>query len=512
MKSLKSAASLVFILAACLALALPLALFTPPKDSEIGLFQVINEMQSSSRYVPVLNAESVKVQNPLTATAMSLLPVMDITTPRLASVLLGCALVGCLFFYSLVMFDLSCAIVSSLVAMTSLGFLSVFSTLNFTALPVALAAASYGIFSATYIKGLKTGMYIISYILAALATVTGGYFMLMFFMFGVLLLILLDLAPEEFFSIHIIPGLAIIACSMAAYYTTYRFILGQSFSDSAFSPGAHLGLFKGIYAFFTYSCPWIFLLIPAWLYGGGPSDKNAWRTWLPLRIALVVLFLMLWASSASVSQYAALCAIFSAPMTGCWLSRSVLPGMSKSALGFWMLAFSGITVIISAMVLLLLPLYLGFAIQTKQLIAGIALFFTAFAFIILSLKQRTSGQFVLTLLAVAAISWHLAFLDPENQWDQKINYMNDISRNAPLIVYEDDLVMRGYMSAVVANPMVVDRNAVPLTERAFLAVSTSDLEGLLEGLKGNMQSVLVDSYRAENTYALVMLSPKRHFQ
>jgi hypothetical protein len=100
-KSLKSAASLAFILAACLALLLPLALFSAPKDSEIGLFQIINEMQDTCRHVPVLNSQPVRVQNPLTITAMSLLPIIDISTPRLVSAFLGCVLLACLFFYCL---------------------------------------------------------------------------------------------------------------------------------------------------------------------------------------------------------------------------------------------------------------------------------------------------------------------------------------------------------------------------------------------------------------------------
>ncbi len=512
MKSLKSAASLAFILAACLALLLPLALFSAPKDSEIGLFQIINEMQDTCRHVPVLNSQPVRVQNPLTITAMSLLPIIDISTPRLVSAFLGCVLLACLFLYCLALFDLSSAVVSTLIAMTSLGFLALFSTLNFAALPITLASTAFGLFSLVYIKRLHSGLYFISYILAGLAAVTGGWFMLMFFVFGALLLILLDLAPSEAFSIHLIPGLIIIACAMAAYFVVYRIILGPDFSGSAFSPGTHLGLLKGMYAMLTYSSPWIFLLVPAWIWGGGPSDRDTWRTWLPMRTALVLMFLMLWGSSSGLQPYAAVCALFASPMIGCWISQGLFKDSQKGSLGFWMMSLAGATVIITAIVLLLLPVYLGFALQMKQIMAAGALCVIALAFFILSLRRSTAGQFVVILLAVAAITWHLSFLDPGDQWDRKISYMHDISLNAPLIVYEDDLVMRGYMSAVIADPMVVTRNAVPLSERAFLAVSTSDLDALLEGLKGGMQPVLVDSYRAENTYALVMLSPRRHYQ
>ncbi len=512
MESLKSAASLLVILAACLALLLPLGLFTPPRDSEVWLFQIISEMQDQQSYVPVLNAESVLGQNPLTLTAMSFLPVIDISTPRLVSCILGCVLISCIFLYSLALFDLSCAIASSFLAMTSLGFLALFGTLNLMALPVALVVSAFGLFSLTYIKRLNSGLYILSYMLAGLATLTGGYFMLVFFLLGTLSLILLDLAPSQFFSIHIIPGLVIIACAMAAYFTSYRIILGPGFSSGSFSPGGHIGLFRGMYAVITYSSPWIFLVIPAWVYGGGPSDQDAWRTLLPVRIAIVLIVLMLWSSSSGLNQYATILAIFASPLIGLWISRALFPGVQKGRLGYWMMALAGFSVFLCALVLLLLPVYLGFAINTKQLIVGAGFVTAAILFIILTFKHKMTAQFIVALFAVVSIVWYMAFLSPESQWDQKMSYMGGIAKNTPLIVYEDDLVMRGYMSAVDASPMIVNRNVVPLNETAFLAASTSDLAGLIEGLKGRMHSVLVDSYRAENTYALLMVSPKRRFE
>ncbi len=512
MKSLKSAASLFVILAACLALLLPLSLFTPPRDSEVWLFQIINEMQDQQRYVPVLNTESVLGQNPLTLTAMSFLPIIDISTPRLVSCMLGSILISGIFLYSLAFFGLSCAVASSLVAMTSLGFLALFGTLNLIALPVTMAVSAFGLFSLVYLKGLHSGWYILSYLLAGLAALTGGYFMLVFFLLGALLLLALDLAPSQIFSIHLIPGLVMIACAMAAYFTSYRIILGPGFSSGAFSPGGHIGLFKGLYAIITYSSPWIFLVIPAWVYGGGPSDQDAWRTLLPLRIAIVLTVLMLWSSSSGLNQYATILAIFASPLIGRWISHALFQGVQKGGLGYWMMALAGLSVFLCALVLLLLPVYSGFAINTNQLIVGAGLVAAAMLFIILTLKRKMIAQFMVALAVVVLIVWHMSFLSPEDPWNQKISYMEGISKNTPLIVYEDDLVMRGYMSAVDVSPLIVNRNVVPLTDTAFLAASTSDLAGLLEGLKGRMNSVLVDSYRAENTYALVMVSPKRKFE
>jgi hypothetical protein len=510
--SLKSAVSLFVILAACLALLLPLNFFTPPRDSEVWLFQIISEMQDQHRYVPVLNAESILGQNPLTLTAMSFLPVIDISTPRLVSCVLGCFLISGLFLYSLALFDLSCAFASSLVAMTSLGFLALFGTLNLVALPVTLTVSAFGLFSLVYLKGLHSRLYILSYMLACLAALTGGYFMLVFFLLGALLLILLDLAPSRIFSIHLIPGLLIIACAMAAYFTSYRIILGPGFSSGAFSPGGHIGLFKGLYAAITSSSPWIFLVIPAWVHGGGPSEQDAWRTLLPLRIAIVLIVLMLWSSSSGLNQYAAILALFASPLIGQWISRTIFPGVQKGRLGYWMMVLAGLSVFLCAFVLLLLPLYLGFAIHSKQLMAGAGFAAAAILFVILTVKRRMTSQFIVALFGVVSIVWYMAFMSPQDQWDQKMSYMGGIAKNTPLIVYDDDLVMRGYMSAVDASPMIVNRNVVPLNDTAFLAASTSDLAGLLDGLNGRMHTVLVDSYRAENTYALVMISPKRKFE
>lgn len=507
--SLKSAASLLVALAASLALLMPLAFFTPPRDSEVWLFQTITEMQEQQRFVPVLNNTPLKGHNPMILSVLSFLPIRDISSPRLVCCVLGCIFIVFVFLYSLALFDLSSAFVSSLVAMTSLGFLALFGTLNLMTLPVTLAATAFGFFSMVYLKRLHTLWYIPSYVLAAMAVVTGGYFMLMFFLLGALLLILLDLAPSELFSIHLIVGAMIIACAMIAYFTSYRIALGQGFTGGAFSPGDHLGLFKSLYAVITYASPWIFLVIPAWLYGGGPSDQEAWRKLLPLRIAIILGFFMLWFSSSSLPQYATVLVVFTAPLIGCWISRSIFHGENKGSLGFWMMVVSGLTAFLCSFVILLLPWRSGFAIQTKQLIAAAGFLAATLLFIFFTFRRKMSAQFILIVSAVAFIVWYMAFLSPEDQWDRKISYMEGISRNRPLVVYEDDLIMRGYMSAVNADAMIVDRNIVPLNDSAFLAVSTSDLNGLLEGLKGRMHSMVLDSYRAENTYALVMISPKR---
>ncbi|HVN70872.1 MAG TPA: hypothetical protein VMU10_02520, partial [Desulfomonilia bacterium] len=389
------------------------------------------------------------------------------------------------------------------------GFLALFGTLNLIALPVVLAVSAFTLFSLAYVKHLNSGLYIISYILAALAAATGGYFLLLFILLAGLMLILLDLEPSKLFSIHLLTGLAIIGCSMTAYFLSYRFLLGPGFSGGAFSVGEHLGLFRSIYAIITYASPWVFLVIPAWLYGGGPSEQETWRKLLPSRIAIVMVFFMLWVSSSGLPQYATILMMFAAPLIGCWISRGIFFGSQKSTFGFWMMVLSGIVVFASALVLLLLPLRYGFALHAEQLIAGAGLLTATLLFIIFTVQRKMAAQFTLIVIAVVSVVGDLAFLSPEDQWDRKLSYMEGISINTPLVVYEDDLVMRGYMSRVNASPMIVDRDIVPFHGTAFIAVSTADLGGFLDGLKGRMRSVVLETYRAENTYALVMISPKK---
>ncbi len=505
MISWKSAASLVLVCAASLALLLPLSLFTPPRDSEVWLFQSINEMQDQQRHLPLLNGEILKGRTPLTLTALSLVPTRDITTPRLVSCALGCLFLAFVFLYALCLFDLFSALAASAVALTSLGFPALFGTLNLVSLPVTLAASAFGLFSLAYLGRLKGTWYIVAYVLAATAAVTGGYPVLLFFVMAALFLILLDLAPTRFFSIHLAPGTAIVICVLVVYYAAYRILAGPGIISNSLSSGEHLGFLKGLLAAFTYGAPWIFLLIPALISGGGPET---WRTLLPLRVACVLVLLMMWFSPKILPQHAVLLIPFAAPLIGAWVAHGMGQALRTKALGNWMMALAGISVFLAALLILVLPMIKGGAIHLEQIVAIAAFAAAALAFGLLIGRRRLMAQFSLTAAAAVFLVWCLAFVIPTDQWDEKISYMEGISRHEPLVVYEDDLTMRGYLSAVTARPVVVGRDAVPMNETAFLVVSTSDLEELLDEMKGRMNSVVLDSYRAESTYALMMLSPR----
>ena len=394
MISWKPAASMVFICAASLALLVPLALYTPPRDSEVWIFQTILEMQESRSFLPLLNDEPLVGVNPLIPSVLALIPLKDIGTPRLAACLTGCLFIAFVFLYGRALYDTKSALWSSALALTSLGTLALFGTLNLAWLPVAAAAVAFGVFSLAYLGRLGRAWYIPSYLLAAVAAVTGGSFLLWFFLGSSLALIMLDLAPSRLFSIHAAQGAGIIAAALLIYLAGYRIAAGAGFTAGTLSPGDHLGLMQGMLALVTYTAPWIFLAVPAFMNAGTPSDKDAWRTALPLRSAVgVTLLLVLLHESPPL--YAALMPAFTSVLTGAWLARTAAPGLCAGRLGVWMASLAGASVFLAALVLVLLPFKDGIAVRPGQLAASALFLAGAGAFAFFTARRRMRTQVVL---------------------------------------------------------------------------------------------------------------------
>jgi hypothetical protein len=117
----------------------------------------------------------------------------------LAACVTGCLFISFVFLYGRSLYDTRSALFSSALALTSLGSIALFGTLNLAWLPVAAAAVAFGIFSLAYLGKLGRAWYIPSYLLAAVTAVTGGSFMLWFFLGSSLALIMLDLARHGSF-------------------------------------------------------------------------------------------------------------------------------------------------------------------------------------------------------------------------------------------------------------------------------------------------------------------------
>lgn len=511
MKSFTSAAALFLVLAVSLAVTLPQVLLSPPRDNEVWLHQAISSIQDQGSTSPVLNGRPISGQNDLAVMGLSLIH-GDIATQRIVFSILGCILIASVFAYCLAIFGTETAVLSSLIVMTSLGFIVLYGSLNLLVLPVTLAVMAYLLFSAVYLKERNRLWYIASYLLAALSVVSGGFTMLAFFILGVMLLILLDLEPKRFLSIHPVPGCIIIAFFIITAYLGYRFSLGPGFSSSVMFPGRHMGFFAAFKSAMLYASPWILLVIPAWIYGEGPDEQQAWRNLLPARIAFVLGLVIVWLSSRSLPQYVLTVMPFGAVLIGHWIFQDFNRGMRRGFITFLAILASGVLVFGAALVLFLMPLIHGgpFTRENALVISGLAL--AGIIFLLFMLKRKLPAALMIAALGVVSVVWCMVFLHPEGAWEQKLSWMKRISGYSPLMVYEDDLIMRGYLDAEGAVPTVIPRDGVPLENTAYLAVSSDDVEGLVESLEKRMNPVIIDTYQAENTYSLIEVTPNREMQ
>jgi len=504
------AAALFLVLAASLAVTLPNVLLSNPKDNEIWLHQAISSVQDKGAS-PALNSRQMSGQNDLAIMALAFLP-GDIPAQRTFFCMLGCLLAGSIFFYCLAIFGMQTAVFSAVTVVTSLGFIVLYGTLNLVVLPVTFAVLAYLLFSAVYLKEWNPSWYIPSYLLAALSVVSGGITMLVFFCLGVMLLILLDLEPKRFLSIHIVPGIIITTLFVFAAYLGYRFSIGPGFSASVMFPGQHLGFFAVLKSAVLYASPWIFLVIPAWIYGEGPDEQQAWRNLLPARISFVLGLVMVWLSSRSLPQYVLIGMPFGAILIGHWVTQRVIGGERQKMIPVLSILVSGIIVFGATLVLFIMPLVRegAFTRETATFFAGFT--FAAVAFLILLGKHKHTAALALAAVGVVSAVWCLQALSPEGAWEQKTAWMKKISGYSPLMVYEDDLIMRGYLDVEGARTIVIPRDVVPLEEVAFLAVSTDDVKGLIESMKKRMTPVVIDTYWAENTYSLIRIASKKGLQ
>lgn len=507
MKSFIYAGALCLVLAVSLAVTLPNALLSNTKDNETWLHQAISSVQDKGAG-PALNGRPMDGQNDLSIMTLSLLP-GDTSAQRMVFCVLGCVLAGSVFCYCLAVFGLRTAFLSAVTAATSLGFIVLYGSLNLVILPVTFAVLAYLLFSAIYLKERNPYWYILSYLLAALSVVSGGITLLAFFSLGIMLLILLDLEPKRFLSIHIVPGIIIIAISICAAYLGYRFSIGPGFSRSVMFPGEHQGFVAVLKSAVLYASPWIFLVIPAWIYGEGPDEQQAWRNLLPARTAFALGLITVWLSSRSLPQYTLTAMPFGAILIGHWMSQRVIGGGRQKMIPVLAMLASGILVFGAALALVIMPLVRGGALTADiaMVLAGFAL--AAVAFLILLAKHRHSAALALAAAGVVSAVWCLQAFSPEGAWEQKTAWMKKVSAYSPLMVYEDDLIMRGHLDAEKSRTIVIPRDVVPLEETAFLAVCADDVEGLVESLKKRMNPVVIDTYRAENTYSLIRVAPNR---
>ena len=483
----------------------PIASILMPTPHEIWISQAMHETQWF-HLIPLLNGHPLHNQNPLDILLLSLLSA-GIMKSRSLMIILGGLLSLCVFLYSKKLWGVRAGALSVFFTASSLGFLEAFGLLNTAALPCTLVIIAFLIFSSAYLKEKKGVWFTVSYLLLCLATLTGGLVMLLFFVISVMLLILLDLSPQRFLDIRPVSGLGIMVIALLCFYLVYRIAGGPFYVGDALSPGEDMGLFESLWVFMKYTLPWLPLIIPAWMYTARPDDGNVWRDLLPVKIAFLMGFALLWLSGRCVSGYAILSVPFGAMLIGYWTAREMrsTPRLEPVRLG------SMILVALAVLVITVVYLVRGpvkiMEMGLPQALSLCSLLLFVIATFLLIRKRIYMRAVILCILIVFAWSWYQSFFVLNR--NGPLSYISTISRYQPLLVFEDDLVMRGYMGYVGKKPVIVGREFVPIVTDAYLAATTSNLGHLLKGFNGHMIATPVSSVKFDTTYALIKVSPAR---
>ncbi|MEA2100950.1 MAG: hypothetical protein U9P80_00035, partial [Thermodesulfobacteriota bacterium] len=414
----------------------------------------------------------------------------------------GILMLSGVYIFNLRIWGKKTAIYASLLFGTSLGFISVFGTVNTIALPSALIVLAVMGFIYAY---LNDSGYFLAYLLAAMAMVTGGWVMAGFFLFCIIGIVLMDLSPQRFLGICPIQGLCIFGFFMMLFYLVLRIAGGPAYVPDVLSAGKDQGLFKGIWLVIKYNLPWIPLLIPAWLFSTGEKDKGAWQKMLPVKIALVIAILVLCFSAHIPEGYALLSVPFGATLGGYWIAEGMrsrrpfllhacmlVPGAIAIACG---LVLAGVDPLVSKA---LMPLNLC-------VVAGFLVL--SLVFIYVAKRQRYTQMLILGMVSVFAVSWTYTQIYLPERLKQDDAFATQASAYSPLLVFNDDLYMRGYTGIKGNDPVITGRNMVPVCKKAYLAASTSDPEGLAKRLGQQME---ITPLKVARDKVLFLILPREH--
>jgi len=505
-RSIQAIALLIGVILCCLVLLCPLAIEPAPLSGEIWLYQAIMNMHKGLHLVPSLNGLPIIGENPVNIILLALPGLTDIFSLRFINILFGCIVVSAVFLMSISLWDIKSGLVSGALTMTSLGFILTHSTINTWFIPCSLSIIAFAVFSVAYIKESPPWRYIPAYVLVGISAITGGWSFLAFFAFSVIFLILLDLSPKRFLRVRAITGIVIITLILASVYFTYRILAGHALASSLFPDLENTGMFSRLWTLVKFSLPWIFLVIPAWIHTETISEQGIWRTFLPAKIAFVMGALILMFSPDHHAGYAVVGIPFFCMITGFWMAHGfILPERLQP--------------IRSMVVLLTATILMGSAIaasaihpiRTLSITVGeavpVVFFAGAFLFMLyLVKKQLTSAAITLCIGSVFVLAWSMGLMQLPGRTQEPLSAIKDMTTYAPLIVYRDDLTMRGYIEHAGIRPIVVGREAVPIGEIAYLAASTDDLDDLIEDLGSRMHTELISSYDNGETFALIRLS------
>lgn len=501
MRILKYSLSFLFILLISVVAFSPFLILNSALPDEAWLVSAAGEMSRSFSLVPRLDGAILGNQNPLMVMLYSLSS-GDLHASRLATIVLGLVMGVSLMMFAGYMWNLKTGVISALLALTSLGMISVFGKTNPSALPVLLSAVSFMIFSAVYMKGLARFLYVPAYILAVASAITGGPVYLFFFLISTVLLVLLDLSPGEFLKAKPLAAVILLAGGLLAVCIVFWIAGGRIFMKGAVSQGSDMGFFKSIWLVFKSGLPWIPLLIPAWVYSARPSEFARWRELLPAKVAFVSCLMVAWLSGRCPDAFTVLAVPFASVMMASLISGGEFERSGKTGFAAMIAAVAFVFFIPVSYILMFPFKSLHPNLFDAAAAAGIAV--CCLIALGATIKKRSAIAFVVMVVAVLGMSWLRPFY--EARLNNPADMMSYCAAQRPLLVFDDDLVMRGGLASV--QPGVVGRCFVPVGHEAYIAVSTSNTGKLMKDIRKSMSAELKSKQVLDRDYLLIRVWPK----
>ena len=505
MKAFRSVLTGGGVCLAALVLIIPFMLFGQTTSQEIWIMQAMQEMRQHFQLVPRLNGTVLPGQNPLQIMLLSFLPTST-ALARLVMILVGLAVAAAVYLYAHILWGRRAGVYAALFTASSIGFLKGFGLLNTAAVPCAFFIWAFLIFSLVYLKGAGRNWYLPAYACLLAAILTGGLNLLVLFVGAVILLLLFDLAPGRFSHIRPVIGLILTVGAACVFYLTFWIVGSRTYASSFMWPGGHLGLFKSLAYTFYAPLPWLPLLVPAWIFTARPDDWKDWRELLPAKIVFVLVVILLWFSGKGLGGYALLAAPAAGLLIGYWAGRGLRTSGQLEIVRRVAFICTALILLVLSLVDLVLNPRMVLALSLVQGLLLVAVLVAAAAMLFLVKGRRYAPALIAGILAVGFLGWYTplgaGLQEPPGE------YLESIAQYQPLLVLQDDLIMRGCLGSAGAWPLVVGGQFVPVGSEAYLAVATDAIKDLLKNLQTRMQASVVSRIERGTTYALIRVAPR----
>ena len=484
---------------------LPHLLTGMPVPPEIWIFSTTRETGSGFHLIPILNGTALNGVNPIQLFLLSFIPDNYVMLFRVIPAIEAAILAASVYGFVSSIKDFKTGFLAAVLSVTSYGFFAVFEHFDLSAFPITMSVCAYLLFSATYLKNGKGAGYIFSYILAGLAVISGGISYLVFFVLSSVALILLDLAPERLLKIK--PGwfLAIAITLITAFSITFRITGGSGYVSGILFAGHREGFFLSLWDMIKFNLPWIFLLIPAWIKSDSPDAWASWRSMLPAKIAITVAFLMTWLIKTDTPQFAFIAVPFACILSGAWISNGI--EKEKGMLASLPVLLSGIIIIAASLVYFVSGAITDREVSVVELLVFGVLVLT-FVLMLLTVKRKSYTESVLLgIIAAVVFSFFAITHGAHRHTDAPAKFFSSFVSAAPVVVYENDLTTRGYLSYSGRKAFVVKKDFVPFGAEVLLALQSCNIKKELKRLNKIANASLVSSSNDGGNYAVVVLKP-----